>query len=157
LLASFIAPIASLLARGALDPEIARILPRTTAALASWAEGELPPDPAFAALIDDMRAAYRDGTLASAATRLNYDVNGFRTLMFGTARRLRAPVDGTAREALIALDPKWGERETWAAIRRAGGPVTDLYLLAALDLRRDAHDRIVGAPEEQAIFLKVLE
>jgi putative spermidine/putrescine transport system permease protein len=157
LLASFIAPIASLLARGVVDPEIARILPRTTAELVSWTDGDLPQDAAFAALIDDMRTAFRDGTLASAATRLNYDVNGFRTLMFGTARRLSAPIDGSPRAALIALDAKWGERETWAAIRRAGGPLTDLYLLAALDLRHDAGGSIVGAPAEQAVFLTVLE
>jgi putative spermidine/putrescine transport system permease protein len=157
LLASFIAPIGSLLWRGVADSDIARILPRTTVALASWSGDELPPDAAFAALVEDMRAAYRDGTLASAATRLNYDVNGFRTLMFGTARRLSAPLEGGPRSGLIALDEKWGERETWAAIRRAGGPFTDLYLLAALDLGRDADNRIVGAPAEQAIFLKVLE
>ena len=46
-----------------------------------------------------------------------------------------------ARRRSIAIDPKWDERETWAAIRRAGGPVTDFYLLAALDLRRDADRR----------------
>src|SRR5882724_2794428 len=107
LLASFIAPIASLLWRGVADSDIARILPRTTAALTSWSDSELPPDTAFAALVEDMRVAYRDGTLASAATRLNYDVNGFRTLMFGTARRLSTPLENGPRAGLIALDPKW--------------------------------------------------
>jgi len=156
LLASFIAPIASLLWRGVADAEIGRILPRTTAALAAWFDGELPPEPAFAALVDDMRAAYRDGTLAPAATRLNYDVNGFRTLLFGTARKLPAELGGPAREALLALDPKWGERETWAAIARARGPLTDFYLLGALDLRRDAAGAIAAAPADQAVFRLVL-
>src|SRR6185369_13013834 len=87
LLASFIAPIASLLWRGVADSDIARILPRTTAALTSWSDSELP----------------------SAATRLNYDVNGLRTLMFGTARRhgapnASAPLEGSPRAGLIALD-----------------------------------------------------
>ena len=52
----------------------------------------------------------------------------------------------------MALDPNWGERETWAAIRRAAGPITDFYLLAALDLRRDADGAIVGVPRDQALF-----
>jgi len=65
-------------------------------------------------------------------------------------------LSGSARETLIGIDPKWGERETWAAIRRAGGPLTDFYLLGALDLRRDADGSITGAPVEQRVFRDVL-
>ena len=67
-----------------------------------------------------------------------------------------AELTGSARDTLIGIDSKWGERETWAAIRRAGGPVTDFYLLGALDLRRDADDSITGAPAEQRVFRDVL-
>lgn len=49
-----------------------------------------------------------------------------------------------------------GERDTWAALRRADGPVTDFYLLGALDLRRDADGSIVGAPTEERVFRAVL-
>ncbi len=132
------------------------MLPRVTAALRSWDGRDLPAEAAYAALVADIRAAREAGTLASAATRLNYDVPGFRTLLFGTGRRLPATLTGSAREALIGIDPKWGERETWAAIRRAGGPATDFYLLAALDLRRDADGAIIGAPPEQRVFRAVL-
>ena len=51
---------------------------------------------------------------------------------------------GSPREILSAIDPKWNDRETWAVIRRAAGPVTDFYLLAALDLRRDASEAITA-------------
>jgi putative spermidine/putrescine transport system permease protein len=156
LLASFIVPIGAMLARGVQDSEVAHILPRVTGELRQWDGRDLPPDTAFAALVDDLRAAREAGTLATAATRLNYDVNGFRTLMFATARRVSGESIGPPREALVEIDPKWGERETWAAIRRAGGPVTDFYLLAALDLRRDAGDAITGAPADQAVFRTVL-
>jgi putative spermidine/putrescine transport system permease protein len=124
--------------------------------LKSWDGRDLPPEPAYAALIADIRAAREAGTLASAATRLNYDVPGFRTLLFTAGRQLPAELSGSARDALIGIDPKWGERETWAAIRRAGGPVTDFYLLGALDLRRDADGSITGAPQEQRVFRDVL-
>ncbi|WP_337875560.1 ABC transporter permease [Elioraea sp.] len=155
LLVGFVGPIAALLVRGVQDTEVPRVLPRVTAALAEWDGRGLPDDAAFAALVEDLRAARAAGTLAQAATRLNYDINGFRTLMFATARRLPVPGED-ARAALIAADPAWGERATWAAIRRAAGPVTDFYLLAALDLKRDADGAIVAAPAEQAIFLDVL-
>src|SRR5438128_617121 len=114
--------------------DIAQILPRVSAALARWDGRDLPPEAAYVALAADIRSAREAGTLASAATRLNYDVAGFRTLLFTTARRLGADLSGSAHDALIAIDPKWGERETWAVIRRAGGPVSDFYLLAAVDL-----------------------
>jgi len=57
---------------------------------------------------------------------------------------------------LLDADPKWGERETWAAIRRAGGPATDFYLLAAVDLRRDADNAIAAAPANESVFRNVL-
>jgi putative spermidine/putrescine transport system permease protein len=157
LLASFIVPIGSMLGRAIYDSEIVRILPRVSAELRRWDGRELPPERAFAAMIDDLRAAREAGTLASAATRLNYDIAGFRTLLITSGRRVagESSID-SPRQALIDIDPKWGERETWAAIRRAGAPVTDFYLLAALDLRRDADDAIAAAPPAEAVFRNVL-
>ena len=156
LTACFIVPIGAMLSRGAIDTDIARILPLVTAALRKWDGHELPPEAAYAAMVADIRAAREAGTLASAATRLNYDVPGFRTLLFGTGRQLPTELTGTARDALIGIDPKWGERETWAAIRRAGATATDFFLLGALDLRRDADGAIVGVPPEQRVFRDVL-
>src|SRR5881396_1411571 len=156
LAACFVVPIGVMLSRGVIDTDIARILPAVTAALKSWDGSDLPPESAYAALITDIRAAREAGTLASAATRLNYDVPGFRTLLFGTGRQLPAELSGSSRETLIVIDPKWGDRETWAALRRAGGPLTDFYVLGALDLRRDADGSITGAPREQRVFRDVL-
>jgi putative spermidine/putrescine transport system permease protein len=156
LAACFVVPIGAMLSRGVIDTDIARILPTVTAALKNWDGRDLPPEAAYAALIADIRAAREAGNLASAATRLNYDVPGFRTLFFSAGRQLPAELEGSARDALIGIDPRWSERETWAAIRRAGGPATDFYLLGALDLRRDADGSIVGAPPEQRVFRDVL-
>jgi putative spermidine/putrescine transport system permease protein len=156
LLATFIVPIGAMLGRGIFDSEVAQILPRVTAELAHWDARELPPDAVYAALVADVLAAREAGTLASAATRLNYDVAGFRSLLFATGRRAAAEPGLAPRELLASVDPKWNELETWAVIRRAAGPVTDFYLLAALDLRRDASDAITGAPPEQAVFRNVL-
>ena len=156
LLATFIVPIGSMLSRGIVDSDVAHILPRVSGELRNWDGRDLPSDAAFSAIAEDIRAAREAGTLAQAATRLNYDVAGFRTLMFGTARHIDDVPEGSARDALIAIDGRWGDRETWAAIHRASGSVTDFYLLAALDLRRDADDAISAAPAEQAVFRNVL-
>src|SRR6266567_3743324 len=129
LAACFVLPIGAMLSRGVIDTDIARILPDVTAALKGWDGRDLPAESAYAALIADIRGARDAGMLASAATRLNYDVPGFRTLLFTTGRQLPSELSGSARDTLIGIDPKWGERETWAVIRRAGGPVA--YVIAA--------------------------
>ncbi len=156
LAACFVVPIGVMLARAVVDTDIGHTLPAVTAELKRWDGRDLPPESAAAALVADIRAAREAGTLASAATRLNYDIPGFRTLLFSTGRRLPASLSGSARSTLIGIDPKWGDRATWAAIRRAGGPVTDFYLLAALDLRRDTNGSIEGAPTEERVFRNVL-
>jgi putative spermidine/putrescine transport system permease protein len=156
LLLTFIGPIGALLTKSFVDTELAEALPNVTREIKRW-DGRAPPDEAtFAALIDDVRAARGGGTLAPAATRLNYDLSGFRTLLFSTARALPERLETSARETLLGIDPKWGEIETWGAIARASGPATSLYLLAAVDLKRTADGRIVGAPREEAIFVQVL-
>jgi putative spermidine/putrescine transport system permease protein len=156
IVACFVAPIGAMLSRGIVDTDVARIFPGVTAALTDWDGRDVPSEAAFAALVSDIHAARGAGTLASAATRLNYDIPGFRSLLFTTGRALPPAISGSARDALIGIDPKWGERETWVAIRRAAGPVTDFYLLGALDLRRDADGAIEGAPPEQRVFRAVL-
>ena len=156
LLGTFIVPIGSMLSRAILDSEVARILPRVSSELRHWDGRDLPSDRAFAAIVADMRVAREAGTLASAATRLNYDIAGFRTLLITTGRRVSNESIGEPRQALIGIDPKWGERETWAAIARASRPFTDFYLLAALDLHRDADDAIAASAADQAVFRNVL-
>jgi putative spermidine/putrescine transport system permease protein len=127
-------------------------LPQTAAALGRGA----PVDDALCAIFASELAAARDaGTLAAAARRLNYDVAGMRPLLIGSGRRLAAqPAHDCA--ALAAIDPRWGETEIWEAIRRAAGPLTQFYLLSAVDLHRDASGAIVAMPPEQAIYRDVL-
>ena len=156
LLVSFIGPIGALLSKSFVDPDVAPILPHTSAAIARWNGEGVPDEATFAALIEDIQSAAAAGTLARAATRLNYDISGYRTLLFSTARGLSAVTAGSARDTLRTIDDKWNEPETWGAIARAAGPTTSLFLLAAVDLRRDATGAIVAAPREEAIFVHVL-
>jgi len=156
LLLTFLGPIGALLTKSFVDTELAATLPRVTHEIKRWDGSAAPDEATFAALIEDVRAARAAGTLAPAATRLNYDVSGFRSLLFATGRQLPESLDAPARDTLVSIDPKWGEAETWGAIARAAGPTTSLFLLAAVDLKRTAEGHIVGAPREEAIFVQVL-
>ena len=156
LLATFVGPIAILLAKSVVDTDVGRIFPRVTAALRDWDGRALPPPAAWTALAEDIRAARAEGALASGATRLNYDVTGYRTLLFSTARQLPDPLPADPQAAFLAIDPKWGELETWGAIRRASGPLTDYFLLAAVDLRRDAAGRVAPQKDDETVFRMIL-
>ncbi len=155
LLVSFLVPIALLLARGFTEREVPQIWPATAAALRAW-DGTGLPDKAVASLfVEDLVASRRSGQLSTAASRLNYAVPGARTLVIRTAVALPLPPGSEPLAGLIQLDPRWGERETWAAMRQAAHGYTGFYLLAALDLRTDADGQVQPVPQEQAVFIDV--
>lgn len=156
LLVNFLLPIGLMLARSVEDRDVRTILPRTLQALAGW-NGQGLPDPAIAALLlEELGAARGSADLSRAANRLNYDINGLRTLLMRTGRNL-PEVDGKdAMAALGAVDPRWADGETWVAIKRATGPLTTFYLLGALDLKENAAGDVTWIGEDRAIFLKVM-
>jgi putative spermidine/putrescine transport system permease protein len=156
LLLTFLGPIGALLTRSVVDTDVAAALPTVAREIKRWDGRALPDEATFAALIDDVRAARAAGTLAPVATRLNYDISGFRSLLFSTGRQLPEQLQRPARDTLVEIDVRWGEIETWGAIARASGPVTSLFLLAAVDLRRTADGSVSTAPKDEAIFVQVL-
>ncbi|HET9025130.1 MAG TPA: hypothetical protein VFN64_11190, partial [Burkholderiaceae bacterium] len=84
LLLTFLGPIGALLSRSVVDTEFAAALPNVAREIRRWDGRALPDEATFAALITDVRAARAADTLAPAATRLNYDISGFRSLLFTT-------------------------------------------------------------------------
>jgi putative spermidine/putrescine transport system permease protein len=156
LLVFFLAPIAGMLWRSVANAELREVMPGTAAAIAAWSGEDLPDEQVFAVFAGELRQTYEDKTLAVAAKRLAYDLAGFRSLLFSTARALPDAPERPWREELIGMDPAWGEPATWAAIQRAAAPLTPLYLLAAVDRQLDAAGRIVAVPPEQAIYVSIL-
>ena len=155
LLLNFLLPIGLLLYRGVHDPEVAAVFPKTAAALREWDGRRLPDSGTAAVFAAELAAARGTEAMSFVANRLNFDINGFRSLLLKTARRAPASDAPDALQALIAVDPLWGEVEYWAAIKRASGPYTDFYLLAALDLKEAAGGDIRAVPPQQAVFQDV--
>jgi putative spermidine/putrescine transport system permease protein len=151
----FVVPIALMLLRSVQDPEVTAAFPRTAAELARWDGRDLPRPEAMSIFITELRSARGTDRISFAANRLNADISGFRSVLLRTARMLPRTDGGDAAETLRRIDARWGERSTWAAMRRASGPVTDYFLLAALDLQRDDDDAVVAVPAERAAFVGV--
>lgn len=157
LLLIFLLPIGRMISLAVKNEELRAALPATTAALRDWDGTGQPPPSVLMALIGELPTALAARTLAVAAQRLNHEAPGMRSVVMRTARALTtAPSTGDPLATLMAADPAWAEPETWLVLRRAAEPWTDLYLLAALDLRRDAAGKIVAVPPSEAIFVDIL-
>lgn len=152
MLIAFAVPIGVFLFRSVANPEVPGTLPRTLARLRDWDGRDLPDEAAFAALVADLRAAPDAADLAILGRRLNYNVAGFRTLIVRTANRLPPADARSQRQALIALDARWGEVQYWRTIKSEAGRLTPFYLLSALDLRLDPDGWVARAAAENALY-----
>jgi putative spermidine/putrescine transport system permease protein len=159
LLLTFIVPIVALLQRAVENPEVARALPRTVAALDGWDRKQTPAAEAFGALAKDLGTLPDSADAGALARRLNTEVAGARSLVMGTYRAL--PLEGAATPAdvktkLLALDERWNEAKYWQAIAKNGSRWTPDYLLASVDLKRDATGHVERMPEDQRVFSRIL-
>jgi putative spermidine/putrescine transport system permease protein len=157
LLITFIIPIVLLLYRAIENPEILEVMPHTAEAIQRWDGTDIPGEPVFAALAADLRHAHKDRTVGKAGKRLNYDITGFRSLVLKTARKVSKikAEPPSYRDAIIAIDERWGNQRYWSAVKQAARPYTDFYLLAAIDFERDGKGNITRVPGERALYTRV--
>ena len=157
ILSVFVTPIGIMLMRSVDNPELSQNWHQTNAAVAQWDGKSLPGDDLFVALANDIRASKADKTLAKVAKRLNYELSGMRSLVTRTGRKLaKMPSDPTLeKQRLLKIHKRWGELETWQAIKRASGSLTSLYLLGAIDMKQSTDGGIEAVPEDQAIYKNI--
>ena len=159
LLLTFLLPIAALLKRAVENPEVANALPRTVVALRSWNREGMPGADAFAAIATDLAALPDSSDAGALARRLNSEVPGARSLVMNTFKALPlsdAATPASVKDRLLVLDPRWGEAEYWQAIAKNGARWTPDYLLASVDLRRDAHGAVERVDPDQRVFGRIL-
>jgi putative spermidine/putrescine transport system permease protein len=154
LLAVFLLPIGMLLTRSADNREISRVLPQTAAVLDQWDGQEALGEVVYAAFAADLKAASSE-QVAEIAKRLNYYETGMRSMLIKTGRVIRR-AEAPYRPAFAAIDPQWDTPHYWRILKHAMPRLTDFYLLAALDLRRDETGAIVGAVPENAVHRDIL-
>lgn len=156
LLLIFLLPMALMLKKSIENPDVAALLPQTSAELAHWNGQALPEESSFRALATEIEHANEADQLGSLGKRLNSEISGYRSLLNNTADGLPFdPAPDSYREAMLELDPRWGELPYWQAIERNRSPYTDAYLLSSLDLQRDQTGQIVKVSEDQAIYQNV--
>ena len=155
LLITFLIPIGDMLFRSVENQLVGRVLHRTVAALEDWdpAAGELPDEATFAALVADFKEGRENRTIGRVGVRLNYESGGMSSLFRKTGRRAKRITEAPYREAMLELDKRWGNLDTWRLIKRESDAYTPSYYLAAVDLRFTADGSIARQEEERQIYI----
>lgn len=158
MLISFILPIGQMLLRSFDNDAFAKALPNVAEALKDWdpasSEDGLPGEDIFALLAADMAVARQERTIGRAATRVNYDLSGSRSLFMSAARkakRLEAPF----KPAILELNNKWSNPDLWITMKRVSSNITPGFYLAALDRKLDNEGSVVLQPEQRQIYVKL--
>jgi len=155
ILVVFIFPIGVMLFYSVHDDTIVSLMPETTTALRAWDGKDLPGEEAYAALVEDLKEGWKTKTISEVGKRMNYELPGARSRVLSSARKAAKLTAGPYKEAMIAIDPIWGQQAAWAILKRGGSAFTPYYLLRSLDYQYDAMSRIVPSPASNAIFQDV--
>ncbi|SAK87771.1 binding-protein-dependent transport systems inner membrane component [Caballeronia hypogeia] len=156
-LLSFVLPLGTILVRSFHNTTVPEGLANTINAVRAWngTRQETPPEPVYAALATDMKIAARDQTTGDIAARLNIEQSGLRAAFMKASRRVNARDEGPWKEVFVGADPAWGETPVWGTIRNLASSNNDLFLLSALDMRRDTAGSIVMQPSAERVYVDV--
>lgn len=117
ILITFIWPIAQMLFRSVENEIVSETLPMTVVALDEWSvkSGDSPDEPVFYALANDLTLAAERKDHTRLGSRLNYESPGISSLFRKSGRKAEDMGEGYAAQ-FDALDERWGETATFAAI-----------------------------------------
>lgn len=156
LLLVFLVPIAALLYKSVNNPEVVGGMPLTVVEVSKWDGKGLPPESVYKAASQDLAEARKNQTLGDLSKRLNQELAGYRSLLAKTARAVPFKEEPASyKEALEAVDERWGDPAYWQAIRRNTSSLTPYYLLAAVDHRIDDLGEVAPATPDQAIYIDI--
>jgi putative spermidine/putrescine transport system permease protein len=113
-LVTFIAPIADMLFRSVENDIVSDTLPKTTELLADWDEQgtEIPDEPVFEALYDDIFFAQEAKMHTRLGGRLNYELSGMSSLFRQTGRGVE-DMGEVYQDQFEDFDEFWETGENW--------------------------------------------
>ncbi len=157
-LITFLIPIFDMLIRSVDNSIAGEQFPRVVVEIRDWDldSTELPDEATFQALIEDFKVGAEEKTISRLGRRLNYEKSGMSGLFRKTARKiekLESPESATA--AMIDIDKKWGNIETWRLIKRESGKFSSSYYLAAFDAEKNSDGSFSMKSEDQQVYISL--
>jgi putative spermidine/putrescine transport system permease protein len=134
------------------DRKISGMLPKTFTAMEKWDAKDLPEEPVYAALYEDLSYLKKNKTYGQIIARLNYEKSGFSSLIKKTVRKLNKFEEGNYKEQFINVHKKWGQMDYMAALKNTAPSWSYAKYLKGVDLTFNQEREIVQVPEDRRIY-----
>ena len=113
----YIFPIGDMLFRSVDDRMITKMLPKTFKAMEQWDGQDLPDEPVYQGLYEDLSLLKKNKTYGKIIARLNYEKSGFSSLIKKTVRKINKFEEGNYKEQFIKVHKRWGQPEYLVALK----------------------------------------
>ena len=150
----FVFPILVFLTRGIYNDTFEKYMINLTPILATWDGKTEPTEKMFEALVLDLVWLKETKNIGKVASRMNREMSGSRSLFTSSARKAKK-LEAPYKESLISVKKKWGDLNTWRAMKVTSSSLTPVFLASALDMKYTADGTFVQKPEERRIHIKL--
>ena len=161
LIITYVFPIGEMLTRSIDDKMVTQMLPKTYKAMENWDGKELPPEDVFEGFYFDYKKLVEEKTFGKLATQLNFEKNGFKSILKKLQRKMKKFEEGNYKEQIMAVHPRWADVEYWRALKRRAPEYTYQKYLKGIDMYENEDGKIVNVPEDRQIhrilWLRTLE
>ena len=151
---AFLLPVVIFLKQAIYNPTFEENMPNMSPVLTQWDAVSEPTEDMYTALVADLVQTRKDKTIGKVASRVNREFSGTRSLFTKSARKA-AKLEPPFKEALVGLDKKWANIETWKAMKIASKSWTPAYLASAVDMKYNADGSFERKAEERRIHVKL--
>ena len=152
LLIIYVFPIGDMLFRSVDDRMITKMLPKTFQAMENWDGQDLPDEPVYKAIYEDLKYLKENKTYGKIIARLNYEKSGFSSLIKKTVRKLKKIEEGNYKEQFIKIHKRWGQPEYLVALKNAAPNWSYAKYLKGIDMRFDQDRNIIQVEEDRRIY-----
>jgi putative spermidine/putrescine transport system permease protein len=149
----YVFPIGDMLFRSVDDRMITKMLPKTFKAMEQWDGKDLPEEPVYGALYEDLSYLKKTKTYGKIIARLNYEKSGFSSLIKKTVRKIDKFEKGNYKEQFIAVHKRWGQSDYLVALANTAPKWSYAKYLKGLDLKFDQDRNIIQVPEDRQIHI----
>ena len=158
---TYIFPIGDMLTRSIDDREVTNWLPKTFKAMENWDGKDLPEEEVFEAFYFDFTNLVDQKLEGKLSTQLNYEKNGFKSIIKKLRRASRKFEEGNYKEQIMAVHKRWADVEYWRAIKRRAPAFSYVKYLKGIDMYKNEDGKIVQVEEDRRIhktlWLRTLE
>jgi putative spermidine/putrescine transport system permease protein len=148
----FVYPVLQLLPQSVDDSSINRFLIHSFEVFEQWDQAELPDEVLYKAMFLDITTSDK-WLLYNSSRRMLTAVAGWRALILKSYREFPKIESGPYKDAMIAIDKRWGDIRYWRSLGTMTEEVTAENFLKAVDLQLDGKRNIIAKPENRQIYL----